>query len=459
MLVMDEAFDCWARGKNSQDYHVWFRDWWKRDLSAMVLRDRNHPSVIMWSIGNEIPDAYTDSVAETGRELTECLRSLDSTRPVTNGIFSWPVNTRQPKPQDADRLKAAESAWNSQDIVGSNYALQSHISQNADHPGRMLVSTESYAPLGRPQDVLDPKNTYVVGDFVWTAQDYLGEAGIGRWFYEGDPTEALQSPRTDKPGSGNPVNHGSDKLYPWRGGLCGSLDLLGNMRPVGRWRNVAWNMGETLAIGVREPTAANSKIVVVGWGFYPTWESWTWPGWEGKPIDVDVYSRHPSVRLYLDGTLIGEKKPGRDFRTTFTLPYQPGTLRAVGVRDNREIEERRIETAGPATAIELTADRANIHSDGQDLSFIRVEITDVQGRLNPGFDQSISFSVTGPATIAGLGSANLKSEELYHGTQSRTWRGTALVVLRSTLRPGQIVLKAQGEGLTSREIRIDSESP
>lgn len=190
MLVLDEVFDCWTVGKNSMDYHIYFKDWWQRDLDSMVLRDRNHPSIIMWNIGNEIPGIFnSDEVAAYGPELTDEIHSLDKTRPVTDAILGWPVKPSEPQPTDAHNMKNADLNWNHLDIVGSNYQLRMHVKQHSQYPERILVSTESYPPLGEPRAVLE--NSFVLGDFVWAAQDYFGEAGVGRWFYEGDPTEPM----------------------------------------------------------------------------------------------------------------------------------------------------------------------------------------------------------------------------------------------------------------------------
>lgn len=452
MLVMEEAFDCWERGKNAKDYSLIFKDWWQRDLDSMVERDRNHPSIVLWSIGNEIPGVWDDMGGEYAPKLAKEIHSLDPTRPVTNGLAGWPVDLQIPSPKDANHLKNAEINWNSEDIAGTNYALAKHVAQHDKFPNRIIVSTESHGPLGEPYLVAD--NSYVVGDFEWSAQDYLGEVGDGRWFYEGDPTEPLAPPK--KPGGkAGPLHSGFDPLYPWRGANPGDVDIIGDTKAAGHLRNIVWDMGEKLYLSVRQPED-DKKIILANAGWFPTWESWTWPGREGKPMAVDVYSRYPSVRLYLNDTLEGEMPTTRkeNFQATFKLPYQPGILKAVGVEDGKESESMQLETVSDPASIKLSADRSTIHADGQDLSFIQVDVLDKQGRLQPNADGLISFTLTGPGTIAGLGNAWLKSTEPFQGTTCHVYHGRALIVLRGSKTPGTLDLKADSPGLASSKVAI-----
>ena len=467
MLVLDEAFDCWVNGKNTFDYHVVFKNWWQRDIDLMIMRDRNHPAVVMWSIGNEIPGVFDAMGNEYSPKLVGEIHSLDTTRPVTNGSLGWPPGMKEPQSpgSNSPALTSTDSAhadapssrdpasWKSLDILGSNYHIAGTIARHVVWPARVLVSTESKPPLGEADHVLD--NTFVVGDFVWSAQDYLGEVGIGRWFYEGDPTEPMTTQKNQPPTKLFPVHHGGDALYPWRGSDCGSLDLIGNSKPAAHHWNIVWNRGEKLYLAVRQPED-DKKITVVGWGWYPAWENWTWPGREGKAMSVEVYSRYPSVRLYLNDKLVGEmfttQKEG--YQAIFRLRYQPGILKAVGVEDGKESETMQLETVGDPASIKLTPDRSTIHADGQDLSFIQVDVLDKQGRLQPNADELISFSLTGPGTIAGLGNALLKSTEPFQGTTCHVYHGQALIVLRGSKAAGTLHLKAHSPGLASSSVAI-----
>ncbi len=450
MLVMDEAFDCWAKGKNSADYGLYFKDWWERDLDSMVLRDRNHPSVIFWSLGNEVPDLMAAMGQEYGPKLAARVHSLDTTRPVTNGILGWPDETKKPGSQ-----AAADANWNSLDIVGSNYGIGNHIKQHDQFPNRLLMVTES-SP-GNPSNVWRQvmENVFVVGDNVWSAQDYLGECGVGRSFYIGDPSEPINPPKDPQDTKLHPVMHGSDSLYPWRGANPGDLDLLGDRKPMAHWRNIVWDKGEKLYLAVRQPED-EKPLFTVGWGWHPTFVNWTWPGREGKQTGVEVYSRYETVRLYLNDKLVEERKikPADGFRSIFNLPYQPGTLKVVGVEDGKETGSFSISTAGEPAKIRLTPDRTTIHSGEQDLSFINVEALDKNGQPQPNADALITFTVSGPGVIAGLGNANLKSEEMYQGTQCHFYHGRALIVIRSKKETGAVSLQAESPGLTSASVKI-----
>ena len=221
------------------------------------------------------------------------------------------------------------------------------------------------------------KNVFVVGDNVWSAQDYLGECGVGRSFYTGDPTEPLNPSKDPNDTKPHPVFHGSDKLFPWRGANSGDLDLLGDCKPMAHLRNIVWNKGEMLYMAIRLPED-DKPLITVGWGWHPTFVNWTWPGREGKQTEVEAYSRYEAVRLYLNDKLVEERtvKPTDGFRTTFKLAYQPGMLKVVGLENGKEVGEFKVATAGEPASIRLTADRATIHSGEQDLSFINVEALD-----------------------------------------------------------------------------------
>ena len=432
MMVIDEAFDGWKESKTPFDYSVYFNEWWQRDLEAMVLRDRNHPSIIVWSIGNEIIERKKPEAVETARMLVNCLHKNDPTRPVTSAMTTWDSGW-----EIFDPLFAV------QDIGGYNYQLHRAPADHERVPSRVIVQTESYPRDAFSNWEMVQSHNYIIGDFVWTALDYLGESGIGRWYHSGE-----------KPGE-----HWESDLFPWHAAYCGDIDLTGWRKPISHYRSMLYNNTEKLYMAVREPEHDTLKIKQTLWSVWPTWESWTWPGYEGKNIQVEVYSKYPKVRLYLNTKLIGEQATTEEqqFKATFTVPYAPGLLSAAGVMDNKELETTILQTSGNAAKIKLIPDRTKITADGQDLSFITIEVTDKDGKLQPNAQNQLQFSINGPGVIAGVDNADIKDLDPYIGTARKAWHGRALVVIRSTRNVGDIKLKVSSPGLKDAVAVIRSE--
>ena len=432
MMVIDEAFDGWKMSKTPFDYAVYFNEWWQRDIEAMVLRDRNHPSIIIWSTGNEIIERKKPEAVETAKMLANCIRKNDPTRPVTSAMTTW----------DND-WTVFDPLFAVHDIGGYNYQLHRAPSDHERVPSRIIVQTESYPRDAFANWKMVQSHNYILGDFVWTALDYLGESGIGRWYYSGE-----------KPGE-----HWESDLFPWHGAYCGDIDLTGWRKPISHYRSMLYNNTEKLYMAVREPDGDTLKIKQTIWSVWPTWESWTWPGYEGKDIQVEVYSKYPKVRLYLNKKLIGEQATAEEqqFKAIFTLPYAPGILSAVGVSDNKESETTILQTSGNAAKIKLIPDRTKISADGQDLSFITIEVTDKEGKLQPNAQNQLQFSINGPGVIAGVDNADIKDLDPYIGTARKAWHGRALVVIRSTRNAGDIKLRVSSPGLTEAIVIIRSE--
>ncbi len=469
LLVLDEPFDVWTRKKAKYDYARFFNDWWQQDIDSMVLRDRNHPSVIIWGIGNEIPEAWTDDGAPIAQRLTARIRSLDSTRPLTE---AFPGATYTP---------ATDAVFSVLDIGGYNYNLG--VNWEKDHtrvPNRIMMTTESMPAAAFTNWELVKDHPFVLGEFVWTAMDYLGESGIGAWSY-GTPKEAEQAAGVAKMMQGFMGNMGADgknpfdamtdenakpnpiaKLmfagYPWHAAYSGDLDLTGVRKPSSYYRDILWNGGDRVFATVRLPEPEGQKIIAIGWSVYPTLPSWTWPGQEGKPLTVEVYSGAESVRLFLNDKLIGEKPTGREqaFKADFDVPYTPGTLKAVGIRSGREVAESILGTVGEPVRLKLTADRMALVADGQDLAFITVEAFDKNGQLEINGSQKVHFAVTGNGTIAAVGSGDGQSQESYVGDSFSLFHGRALVVLRTSRKPGQIKVTATVDSLTAASVVIES---
>ncbi|OFY69781.1 MAG: beta-galactosidase [Bacteroidetes bacterium RBG_13_42_15] len=432
MLVIDESFDGWKEKKTDYDYAMYFDAWWQRDIEAMVRRDRNHPSIIMWSIGNEIIERKKPEAVETAKMLADCVRKNDPTRPVTSAMTTW----------DRDWV-IFDPLFAVHDIGGYNYQLHHAPKDHERVPSRVIIQTESYPRDAFGNWKMVQSHNYILGDFVWTALDYLGESGIGRWYYPGDV----------------PGEHWEGVLFPWHGAYCGDIDLIGWRKPISHYRSMLYNDNEKLYLAVREPNPVSGKIKETIWAVWPTWESWTWPGYEGKDLQVEVYSKYPKVRLYLNKELIGEQATTEEqqFKAMFTLPYAAGELKAVGVMDNKEVETTILQTTGDAAKIRLIPDRTKISANGQDLSFVTIEVTDANGRLQPNAENRLQFKIDGPGVIAGVDNASIKDVDPYVGTSRKAWHGRALVVIRSTKETGDIILTVSSEGLSNATVTISAE--
>ena len=434
MLVIDESFDGWREAKNTHDYHELFDEWWDKDVEAMVLRDRNHPSIFCWSVGNEVIERKKIEIVTTARKLASLCRKLDGTRPVTSALAAW----------DSD-WEIYDPLAEAFDIVGYNYMIHKSEGDHQRVPSRIMMQTESY-PNDAWKNFRKVKDyPYIIGDFVWTGMDYIGESGIGRWYYEGDV----------------PGEHYERPLYPWHASYCGDIDLTGLRKPVSHYRSMLWNeAGEHLFIAVKEPDEYRGKIKTTLWGTWPTFESWNWEGHEGKPIEVEIYSHYPSVRLYLDKQLIGEKDT-KEMKAAFSLPYAPGTLKAEGIQDEKVMETKTLKTAGAPVDIRLTADRTRIRKDGQDLSFIVIEAIDAEGQTVPIADNTLTVRVSGSASFLALGNADIKNEDAYTDNTHRMWKGRALLVVRSNGKKGKANIRVTSEDMNgkdrTRSIQIQAE--
>ena len=429
LLVMDESFDCWKVGKNNNDYSKYFNQWWQRDLETMILRDRNHPSIIMWSIGNEIPERGDHSAIETAKMLANAIKKIDTDRPITSAI----VNNGKDWSK-FDTLMAVH------DVAGYNYNLYTAPDDHKRVPSRIIVQTESYPKDAFNNWKLVQENNFVIGDYVWTAMDYLGESGIGRWYYSGDV----------------PGEHWENNFFPYHGAYCGDIDLIGWRKPISHYRSMLYNNNEKLYMAVREPEPEPLEIKTTWWSVYPTWESWTWPGFEGKTVQIEVYSKYPKVRLYQNNKLIGEQATTREqqFKATFSVPYSTGVVKAVGVENDKEMESTMLQTAGVAAKLKLSADRKEILANGQDLSFVTIEITDKDGVFQPNATDRLHFKIDGPGTIAGVDNADLKDVEQYVGNTRKAWKGRALVVIKSNHHAGEIKLSVTSNGLEEKSVII-----
>ncbi len=430
LLVIDEAFDGWRDKKTDNDYHTLIDEWWQRDLEALVLRDRNHPSVFCWSIGNEVIERKRLEVVTTARRMVAHIKAMDDTRPVTSALAAWD-----------DDWEIYDPLAETHDIVGYNYMIHKAESDHERDPYRVMIQTESYPRDAFRNWLMLTNHRYIVGDFVWTAMDYLGESGIGRWYYEGE----------------TPGEHWQNAQWPWHGAYCGDIDLTGWRKPISHYRNLLHNDTELLYLAVREPSAWQGEIKETLWSVWPTWESWNWPGWEGQTIEVEVYSALPKVRLYLNDKLIGEQPTTRaeELKTIFSLPYQPGTLRVDALDEHGNVLiSKTLSTAGAPHHVRLTADKKAMSADGQDLTYVLAEVVDSKGNVVPVADNDLTFTVNGCGQLEGAGNADLKSMAMYTQGKHNAWKGRAMAIVRSNQKKGKAVLNVTSKTVKGARIEI-----
>jgi beta-galactosidase len=431
MLVIDETFDMWNDGKNENDYHIYFQKWWKKDIESMIKRDFNHPSVILWSIGNEIPGMNTPEVVKTAQTLADFVRANDPTRPVTAA-----VNGLNP---DKDPFFAAL------DIAGYNYGSggdhQNKSIFDTDHervPSRIMVQTESYAleAFRSWMDVMD--HPWLVGDFVWTGFDYIGEASIGwRGYWQ------------------------EQNFFPWNLAFCGDIDICGWKRPQSYYRDALWKSNQ-LALFVKPPKPSfpenPDKMFWSKWDWFDAVADWNWSGNENTLLEVTAYSSCDEVELFINSRSLGKMKTDRatEFKATWNVPYQAGELKAVGYTGKKQVNTAIIRTAAEPAQIKMSADRNVIKADGQDLSYVTVELVDDNGIRNPKAENPVKFEIEGQGKIIGTGNANPVSLESYTAPERKAWQGRCLVVIKSDHVEGKMILRASSPGLTPATIVISS---
>ena len=409
MLVIGEAFDGWRTAKKPYDYSTLIDSCYREDIRAMVERDRNHPSIICWSIGNEVIERKDIRVITTARQLKQAILDYDKTRPVTEALCAWD-----------DDWEIYDPHFDVLDIGGYNYMIHKHDSDHQRDPKRVMWQTESYPRDAFKNWALVHDYPYIVGDIVWTGLDYLGESGIGRYYYEGE-----------RPGE-HYVSGGQPE---WHGAYCGDVDITGWRKPISHYREMLWKDAAAVKpyIAVREPDGYRGKIHQTAWSVWPTWESWNWQGWEGKPIEVEIFTKASYVALYCNSTLIGKKEVSRKtgYKAVFNIDYEPGSLEAITDEGSAILY-----TAGEPAALRLTPDRRMITADGQDLCFITVEVVDAEGNVCPDAAIPCEAIVKGQGSLLSFASADLKDREPYTSSHVTTWKGRALLVVRSSQKKG-----------------------
>jgi beta-galactosidase len=427
MLVLDESFDHWQKPKNPEDYHRFFNDWWEKDIEAMVLRDRNHPSVIIWSVGNEIQERADSSGLAIFRMLSAKVKSLDPTRPVTQAVCGFWDNPG--KTWDVTAPVFAQLG-----VHGYNYQWQQYEPDHAKFPKRIMIGTESVPKEAFENWQMVEKHPYVIGDFVWTGMDYFGESGIGHTKYEGDSIGFLPP-------------------WPWFNANCGDISILGDKKPQMYFRDVVWR-NSLLEMMVHTPLPEGRKEIVSYWGWPDEWKCWNWIGHEGQSLQVSVYSRCEQVRLELNGKVIGTKEVSdkNKLTATFDVPYQPGELVATGLTDGKEVVRQVLKTTGKPYQIKVTPEKNSLSLSTDDLAYFNIEIMDENGLLVPDANLPVEFEITG-GILQAVSNSNPADMHSFQLPKVNTYRGKCQVIVRLE-KPGVINILAKAEELKPGDGKI-----
>jgi len=453
MLVIDECFDVWINPKVPQDYSLYFKEWWQKDLESMLVRDRNHPSIMMWSVGNELKErAYPEGLAIT-KQILDVIHKYDLSRPTTEAIHEFLASVGDVHPWDY-----TIPAFALVDIGGYNYPWRFMENDHKRFPNRLMMTTESF-----PVDMFDiweqiKNSPHNIGDFVWTGMDYLGESGIGHVSRENEN-----------------VNYAAGNFgrgWPYFVSGSGDIDILGFKKPQSYYRDIVWGRSQ-LEIGVQTPDSLGRKQLISLWGWYDEIPCWTWPGFDGKKITVDVYTRCTSVRLELNGKVIGEKKvtanynedkrtgdynmkfiPKTQLTAQFEIPYEAGELKAIGLVDGKEVVSKILKTAGAPKKLVLTVDRNKIKADRNDLAYVTVEVADENGNIIPNANIPVNFTIEGDGELAAAGNASPNQMTSFKQPKCKLYQGKAIVILRPSRKSGNINLKAESSGLIPASVIV-----
>lgn len=465
MLVLDETFDMWTAGKTGFDYSLDFPEWWERDVAAMVAKDINRPSVIGYSIGNEIPELATKTGAIWSRRLAEKVRELDGTRFVTNAVNPFltvmdELRRRREEglTEDTERgintfmadpgvsmnaigtsdlvTERTEESFAVLDVAGMNYLEGRYELDRELFPDRVILGTETFSTHIDGNWKLVKEHSHVIGDFTWTGWEYLGEVGLGRPYYASDgPAGAVP--------------------YPYLVSSSADLDLIGRRRPVSYYREIVFGLREAPYISVQRPDRYGDRWLGSPWAWMDGIESWTWPEHDGKPVMVDVYSAADEVELLVNGRSLGRAPAGPEhrFRAHFDTVVEPGTLEAVAYRGGREEGRFALTTASDEVTLTARAEHPEIPVDGSDVGFVTLGLVDRHGVPHTAADRAVRLALEGPATLVGFGTGNPSTPERFDADERMTYEGQALAAIRAT-GPGRITLTAHAAGCNPVSVQI-----
>lgn len=461
MLVMDELTDVWNIRKNPYDYALNFANDWEQTVEKIIAKDYNHPCVILYCIGNEISEAGTESGAVTNRAICNKFHSLDPTRYTTNalnGLMAAGYRLREimkdvathfaAQPQRAGRNGSGSNALNSFmslmagekgdyfsthplltealsgcsdscDVIGLNYLTGRHVLEREIHPHKTVLGTETYpADIVRLWKIVS-ENPHVIGDFTWAGYDYLGEAGCGIFHYDG--------------------GENFSSIFPERTAYIGDLDLIGYRRPISYLREIVYGLRKEPYIAVIRMNRMGQACSKTPWMFKDNIASWTWPGYEGQSASVDIYSASEEVELFLNGNSLGRQHV-EDYTATYMVPYQPGELKAVGYT-NGQTDGESILCSANNVSIVVDVDKQELTADGEDLAFCKIHFADANGQDDLFAVHPLSVTVEGAGALEAFGNAAPCSTEEYDSSESQTYDGYCLAVIRAKVTPGIINVK------------------
>ena len=471
MYVFDEAFDMWGIAKRSGDYSQYFNTDWEKDLTAFIRRDRSHPSVILWSTGNEIPErgGLNDGYS-LATKLADHIRGLDKTRPVSNATCSYWSGLddarAEGKVREQNALDDAEgSIWekwtepfvNGLDVVGYNYMEDLYENDHEMFPDRVILGSENF-----PQEIgfrwpMVERLPYVIGDFTWTAWDYLGEAGIGKAVYleQGDPL-IKRGPWAIMPQDTSP--------FPWRLANDADFDITGNMTPQGAYRSTVWGNGKTYMFSYHPDKFGKYELMSM-WGFPAVEANWNYEGYEGKPIELLIFSGAEEVEVFINGQSIGKKKVSSERpmpeSVRFETVYQQGRVEAVSFSGGVEVSRDVLETTGKPVGLRLISEKCEMEANGLDVDYITIEVIDKDGRLVTDAEiplranllveaeaENSEKGLQDVAYLAGFGTGRPVTEENYTDNETTSYHGRAVAILRSGYKKGNICFSIEAEGLS-----------
>jgi beta-galactosidase len=418
-LVMDEMFDCWTVAKNPYDYHLYFREWSKTDTRDTVLRDRNHPSIVLYSTGNEIHDTpRAESAKGILSGLVDVFHQADPTRPVTQALFRPNVS------HDYD-----DGLADMLDVVGQNYRENEILAAYSSKPSRKIIGTENQHGAEVWRALRD--NPPYSGQFLWSGIDYLGESR--RW-------PVISSP-------------------------SGLLDRTGAIKPIGYQRQSWWSDKPMVRI-VRRVAAQPIGPVDPGYEaaaqrlMRTLYADWTPANRAAHDENVEVYSNCEEVELFLNGKALGSKTlPADASPRDWRMPYEPGLIRAVGRNKGQEVAVDELRSAGAVARIVLASDRSKLATGWDEVAYVTATVVDDKGVPVPEQGKpltSIQFAVSGPGALVAVDNGDIESVEPFRASERRVFDGRCIAIVRASAPGGRITLKASAPGLAEASIRIET---